>query len=141
MKRRLSYTFLVLLLAAGASATPVIRLTQQEPYLRIGEQAGWFADKSARLTLDEIRQPANQALFKPGKHQTGAFGLTRAAIWVQGSSGNSRLPLRLVLCCCSLCKTGLFVVTVYVFDRDARNPYVWVVVVGFCSGGSGGSEG
>ena len=85
MKRALSYIVLMLLLATGGSATPVIRLTAQYPYQRITPQTGWFVDSSARLTLAAIMQPGYQSRFTPVGHQIGAYGITDAAIWVHGS--------------------------------------------------------
>lgn len=85
VKKGLLYTVLLLLGAARVSATPIIRLTPEAPYQRIATQVGWLVDNSARLTLAEIKQPAYEVKFQPGKHELGAYGVTDAAVWVHGS--------------------------------------------------------
>lgn|GEM_PF-1134599 len=72
-------------LRVAAQSLPVIQLTQEAPYQRIATQCGWYVDTSARLTLPDVAQPSFQGRFRPAKHEMGAYGLTDAAVWIQGS--------------------------------------------------------
>lgn len=61
-----------------------ITVGNEESYL-LSRAFTYLEDRSAKLTLQDIVQPAQQALFRPVS-QTGPganFGLTRSAIWLQ----------------------------------------------------------
>lgn len=92
------YILLVFLgsLQVAAQSLPVIHLTPDAPYQRIATQCGWYVDSSARLTLPDVAQPSFQARFQPARHEMGAYGLTDAAVWIQGSfryAGTDRIYL------------------------------------------------
>lgn len=81
------YIFLVSLgsIRVAAQSLPVIQLSSDAPYQRIATQSGWFVDSSASLSLSDISQPSFQARFQRARHEMGAYGLTDAAVWIQGS--------------------------------------------------------
>lgn len=96
MKKGLLHILLMLVGAMGATATPVIPLSDDASFLRIAPQCGWFVDSSARLTMTDITRPGFAAKFQPVKYEIGAFGKTHAAVWAYGSytySGTDKVYL------------------------------------------------
>ena len=63
-------------------------LSSDEPYVRIGKTTGWLIDPAARLTYQDVKQQAYSALFQPIQHDIGAFGITKAAVWIHGRVSN-----------------------------------------------------
>ncbi|WP_315815972.1 7TM-DISM domain-containing protein [Paraflavitalea speifideaquila] len=78
-------TFLLILVCIQGIANSIVQLTGETPYQRIAMQSGWLVDSTARLTLQEFLQMPYQTRLQPAKHEMGTYGLTDAAIWVQGS--------------------------------------------------------
>jgi signal transduction histidine kinase len=85
VKKGLLYTILLILVCIRVIGNPIVQLTQEKPYQRIAMQSGWLVDSTARLTLQEFLQTPYQTRLQPATHELGTFGLTDAAIWVQGS--------------------------------------------------------
>ena len=81
----LSYVILTVLFAVQSSAAPVVKLSTQHSYQRIGRLCGWYMDKDAQLTLNNVMQPAFQANFKPYEHDMRSYGITNAAIWIHAT--------------------------------------------------------
>lgn len=83
----LSYAIIIvlLLLTVQASAVPIVRLTTEQPYQRIGQQIDWYVDSTSQLSLRQIQQAGYLARFQPGRHEIGAYSITAAAVWAHGS--------------------------------------------------------
>ena len=70
--------------AIAADTGRVLRLADAPTY-DLSAHADFLEDDTGGLTIDEIRQPAQQARFRPVP-VTGPganFGLTRSAIWLR----------------------------------------------------------
>lgn len=114
VKKGLLFISLILLGAIRVAAQPVIQLTADAPYQRITRQCGWFVDSSARLTLPEIIQPPIQSRFQLARHEMGAYGLTDAAIWIQGNvsyTGTDKVYLLIEF-------ANIDSVTLYYYDKE-----------------------
>lgn len=110
------YTFLVLLgaIRVAAQSLPAIQLTDDAPYQRIATQTGWYVDTSARLTLSDVANPSFQGRFRPARHEMGAYGLTDAAVWVQGSiryTGTDKVYLLIEF-------ANIDSITLYYYDKE-----------------------
>ncbi|MBO9152309.1 7TM diverse intracellular signaling domain-containing protein [Chitinophaga sp. GCM10012297] len=70
------------------SAQSVNELSSDRPYVRIAQTSGWMPDPTGMLTYQQVKQPAYSSLFQPIQHDIGAFGITKAAVWVHGRVSN-----------------------------------------------------
>ncbi|MEJ5989282.1 7TM diverse intracellular signaling domain-containing protein [Ramlibacter sp. PS3R-8] len=84
MRRALALVVLAWCCACGVAAQPVLQLGTQDSY-DLGPHLAYLEDETARLTLDEVLQPMQQARFRAARSDGPAanFGLTRSAVWLR----------------------------------------------------------
>jgi PAS domain S-box-containing protein len=95
------WSLLLLLAMAGVAwAQAPLQLASGQQH-DLGPHVAWLEDDTARLGIDDIVQPSQQARFRPAKGGGPAanFGLTQSAIWlrvqVQGTTGDPAWLLEL----------------------------------------------
>jgi signal transduction histidine kinase len=62
-----------------------IKLSAETSSINLWPHISYFADTSAKLTLEDIQQARYDSLFKPGAEIQNTFGYTPAAIWLKFS--------------------------------------------------------
>ncbi|MCC2632491.1 MAG: domain S-box protein [Ramlibacter sp.] len=84
MRRALAVLVLAWWWTCAAAAQAPLQLGPQDRY-NLGPHVAWLEDATARLTLEEVLQPAQQARFRAagGDGPAANFGLTRSAVWLR----------------------------------------------------------
>ncbi|MRG44707.1 hypothetical protein GFS24_06260 [Chitinophaga sp. SYP-B3965] len=85
MRIILPYIFFTVLFAVQSFAAPIVKLSTQHSYQRIGKLCDWYLDKDAKLTLNDVMQPSFQANFSAHEHEMRSYGITNAAVWVHAT--------------------------------------------------------
>ncbi|WP_346317600.1 sensor histidine kinase [Chitinophaga sp. YIM B06452] len=84
--RKLIICFILLIAPQLLPAQSTNTLSSDRPYVRIGKTTSWLVDPSGRLSYQDVKQSG--AAFQPIQHDIGAFGITKAAVWIHGQVSN-----------------------------------------------------